>query len=282
MEKKYHSYESRAQLRDTHDLFLADDRIITYLPKILGKTFLATTSKRPIPVRLAATKHKSAKANAALPSTKAKKEHSELKSVTTPELMAKEIERTLSMVLVNLSPSVTTSVKIGLASFKTNQVKENLEAVVAGMIVKYVPRKWRGVKAIHIKGPNTMALPIWLADELWDDEAMVLEDQEAEAFREKALQKGKRKRKLVEAGEEGVQEDSGLDKNRILDEKDNTQLEKKSKLKDEGMSREMKDRREQLRLQKTKIREEQAEDKGVDNVEKKQRKKKKSEEFDAI
>ncbi|KAL9103758.1 MAG: hypothetical protein Q9163_001217 [Psora crenata] len=196
--KKYHSYESKRQLRDSYDIFLADDRILTYLAKILGKTFYNTTPKRPIPVHLEGSKQTGDKKNAALPSMKRKKDPSDIKSIATPQAAAREIERTLSTTQVNLSPSVTTSVRVGRSSQTPEELSENIEAVVAGMIEKYIPRQWRGVKSIHIKGPNTIALPIWLADELWDDEAMVQEDQEAEKAKEKTLQRARTKRNSVE------------------------------------------------------------------------------------
>ncbi|KAL9131603.1 MAG: hypothetical protein Q9217_000491 [Psora testacea] len=257
LEKKYHSFESKRQLRDSYDLFFADDRILTYLAKILGKIFYSTTPKRPIPVRLQRPKPRTEKKNAALPSTKPKRESSEPKSIATPQAAAKEIERTLSTTQVNLSPSVTTSVRIGLSSQTAEQVAKNIEAVVADMTEKYIPRQWRGVKAIHIKGPNTMALPIWLADELWDDEAMVLEDWEAEEAKVKALQKGRRKRKVLGGDGLPALENEKDDKKRKRGDGEAKQeakeKTKKQKLEDDDFSQEMKERREKLRQQKREL-----------------------------
>ncbi|KAJ2844242.1 proteasome-interacting protein cic1, partial [Coemansia brasiliensis] len=39
MKTKYHSFEARRALMNSHDLFLTDDRIINSLPKILGAKF---------------------------------------------------------------------------------------------------------------------------------------------------------------------------------------------------------------------------------------------------
>jgi ribosome biogenesis protein UTP30 len=52
---KYHQFEAQRQLLASHDIFLADDRIITQLPKLLGKTFYKSTTKRPVPVNFQAT-----------------------------------------------------------------------------------------------------------------------------------------------------------------------------------------------------------------------------------
>ena len=228
---------------------------MTYLAKILGKTFYSTTSKRPIPVHLEGYKPKTEKKNAALPSTKPKKDSSDPKSIANPQAAAKEIERTLSMTQVNLSPSVTTSVRVGRSSQTPEQLAQNIEAVVAGMIVKYIPRQWRGVKAIHIKGPNTMALPIWLADELWDDEAMVIEDHEAEEAKAKALQKGKRKRRVLEGdGLPALEGEKENEKKKVeIGEPKQEVKKKRRKIEDEDLSQEMKERRRKLKQQKREL-----------------------------
>lgn len=255
LEKKYHSFESKRQLYDSYDLFLADDRIITYLAKILGKTFYKKTQKRPIPVHLEASKPKARK-NAALPSTKPQKEASRPTNIASPSLLAKEIERTLSTAQVHLTPSVTTAVKVGLASFTPEQVAANVEAVVASLTDKLIA--WRNVKSIHVKGSETMALPIWLADELWMDEGMILEDDEVREAKLKEAQIGKRKRKAIEAPAEEAMETVMTGKRKGIEgvEREGESRRKKArKLEDQDLSREMKERREKLRQQKKEARE---------------------------
>jgi len=256
LEKKYYSFESKRQLRDSYDIFLADDRIITYLAKILGKTFYKTTPKRPIPVRLEAEKPREKK-NAALPSTKFRKESSNPKSIATPLQAAKEIERTLSTAQIHLSPSTTTAVKIGYASFTAEQVAANVEAVMAGLTDKLIA--WRNIRAVHVKGPNTMALPIWLAEELWTDEGMILEDQQVEKAKLLEAQKGKKKRKALEAPmEEAIEAPVQEKKRKDIDgiKRDGESRSKKAKkLADDDLSQEMKERRDKLRQQKKEARE---------------------------
>ena len=255
LEAKFRSFESRRQLRDSYDVFLADDRIVTYLSKFLGKTFYNTTAKRPIPVSLEAPKPKGRK-NAALPSIKIRKEPSDAKSVAAPPVLAKEIERTLSTAQINLSPSTTTAVRLGLASYTPEQLAANIEVVMASLAGKLVG--WKNVRAVHVKGPNTMALPIWLAEELWVDENMVLGDDEAAEAKAKAAQKGKRKRKLIENKEGGDADGDG--RNRELQGEsgpaDEPKHKKIKKLQDDDLSREMKERREKLRQQKREARDE--------------------------
>lgn len=41
LRKKYKEYEAKRLLCNSYDLFLADDRVLPLLPKLLGKTFFA-------------------------------------------------------------------------------------------------------------------------------------------------------------------------------------------------------------------------------------------------
>ena len=115
---------------------------------------------------------------------------------------------------------------------------------------------WKNVRAVHVKGPNTMALPIWLADELWVDEGMVLEDEEAADLKAKAAQKGKRKRKLTEGKENGVVDREGGKRQAHgeIGYEDEPKQKKVKKLKDDDLSRETKERREKLRQQQREAR----------------------------
>ena len=220
------------------------------LPPILGKAFYGGGTKRPIPVNLEPYSPKSdaSKKNSnpfsVVKKTKPTKEDG--KPVAPPLQCAKDIERALGSALIHLSPAATTSVRVGLSTFAPAQVAENVSAVVNGMVEKHITHGWRNVKAIHLKGPNTMALPIWLAEELWVDEADILEAEEAEEAKRLAGQKGrKRKGRALTEGQgeqlriEGPRDASG----------------KKRKLEDADLGAEMKERREKLRKQKAEVRE---------------------------
>ena len=209
------------------------------LPKTLGKVFYSSSTKRPIPLDLEGYKPKKDEGAKRFSVVKKKPEKDEGIIAASPGQCAKELERALGCALVHLNPAATTSVRVGLSNFTSQQVSDNVEAVVNGMIERFIPKGWRNVKSIHIKGTNTMALPIWLAEELWIDEADVLEDQEAEQARLLASQKGKKRkeRDLVKA-DGGVHDES-----------------RKRKLENTDFSQEMKERREKLRAQKKEMRE---------------------------
>jgi len=263
LQERYKSFESRRQLLREHDVFLADDRIITRLPQILGKTFYKG-SKKPVPVNLEAYKPKDENGKRKKPE-KSGEDGNKKVVVAQSQQVAREIERTLSTAQVYLSPAATTSVRVGLASFTPQQLAENIEAVVGGLVEKFVTKKWRNVRAVHIKGPNTMALPVWLADELWVDEGDVLGNEEAVKAIEAGKQKGT-KRKGREGGEEEGKSEGKL-------EDADRQAKKVKKMKkiedaDVDMSKDMALRREKLRAQKAEAREAAGEGEEVTSVKK--------------
>lgn len=258
LKARYKSFESRRQLLAEYDVFLADSRIITFLPNLLGKIFYKS-SKRPVPVNLEPPKAFDPVSKKRISGPKTPKGTA---AVAPPKEFGHEIQRALSSALVHLSPAATTSIRVGRASFSPEQLVENVEAVVNGMVEKFITKGWRNVRAIHIKGPNTTALPVWLASELWLDEEDVLEEAEAKDRAEKGKQKGKRPGRETE------------DAKTI-----------RSKNGDEDMSTEMQERREKLRAQKqeeedvTAIKDKKAERKrkaenGVDKPRKEARKRK--------
>ncbi|TWU77251.1 hypothetical protein ED733_002492 [Metarhizium rileyi] len=196
LKAKYGQYEAQRKLFSEHDIFLADDRIINRLPKVLGKTFYKTTAKRPIPVVFSAKRPK-------VDGKRAKRDKSKTDDVNagTAAEIAKEIQNALASALVSLSPTTNTAVRIGYSNWTPEQIADNVDAVVTGLVGKWVPQKWRNVRSIYIKGPNTAALPIWLTDELWVDEKDVIADEEADAKKAEKANVGK-KRKSLDAGAE--------------------------------------------------------------------------------
>ncbi|KAG9234987.1 ribosomal protein L1p/L10e family-domain-containing protein [Amylocarpus encephaloides] len=232
--KKHKTYEAQRKLKAEHDIFLADDRIITFLPKALGKTFYGSTTKRPLPITLSQPQPKTVAKRTAHAGGK------EQRTPATPQQAAKEIEAALSSTLLNLSPSVSTSIKVGYSNWDPKKLAENVEAASNALIQNFVAKKWRGVKSIQIKGERTATLPIWLADELWEDENDVLNEQEAEQIAQANVGK---KRKAVQAVKEDVKDET----------KQKVKSTKKQKLiesKDDALDREIALRKEKLKKQK--------------------------------
>lgn len=226
------------------------------LPPVLGKAFYAGGTKRPVPVNLepyTPKKDASEKPNPFSVVKKAKPTKEDGKHVAPPQQCAREIERALTSALIHLSPAATTSIRVGLSTFSSQQVAANIEAVVNGMVEKHIPNGWRNVKAIHLKGPNTMALPIWLAEELWVDENDVLEAKEAEKAKLLASQKG-RKRKEKGAGRALVNGEGKGEQLQIEGSGERGGKKRKREEVDKGLGGEMKAKREKLRKQKMEVR----------------------------
>jgi ribosome biogenesis protein UTP30 len=195
LKKKYKSYESRRQLVAEYDIFLADERIINLLPQLLGKTFYRQTAKRPVPVSLVGREKDHGKNRKAATELGVKRE----KDTSGPLIgqpfdVGPDIQKALDTTLVHLGPTVTVQIRVAWASWPAEHVAENIAAVVKGMADKHVPKGWRGIKSLHIKSPDSIALPIWLASELWDDDAAVL-NQDA-PFVEDNFNKPKKQRQI--------------------------------------------------------------------------------------
>lgn len=236
---KWTQYEAQRKLYSEHDIFLADDRIITFLPKLLGKTFYHNNTKRPIPINIAAPAPRTDGKRAAR-AQGAKSEAAE------PKKIAAEIEKAIQGTLVHLAPSTNTSVKVGYASWDASEIAENTKVVADALIEKWVPKKWRGVKSIFIKGRETAALPIWLADELWVDEKDVLDEETVKQLEEPNTG---RKRKRIE--------DAASKKRKAIEEAGNEEKKekkvKKAKLvesNDDKLDKEIALRKENLKKQK--------------------------------
>lgn len=178
LKAKFRVFEAQRKLYSEHDIFLADDRIINQLPKVLGKTFYKTTAKRPIPVVLMASRERVDGKRVPLPkgAKKEKRDPSENINVRPIAEIVKEVEKALSAALVHLSPSTNTAVRVGRADWTPEQLAANVDAVASALVERFVPQKWSNVRSIYLKGPETAALPLWQTDELWADEAQVVAD----------------------------------------------------------------------------------------------------------
>lgn len=231
IKRKYTQYEAQRKLKSEHDIFLADDRIIVGLPKLLGKTMYKGTSKRPIPVSLSAPAPRTE-------GKRIKRAKGEESGAAQPLAIAKEIEKALEGTSVYLSPTTTTAIKIGYSSWDGQKLAANVEAAANALIEKHVPQQWRNVKGLHIKGEATAALPIWLADELWVDEKDVLTEEQAKEVAQANVGK---KRKAVEAVTEEKEK-----KKEILPVKKQKLLESN----DDALDKEIALRKEKLNKQK--------------------------------
>ncbi|KAI1386610.1 ribosomal protein L1 [Hypoxylon trugodes] len=238
LKAKFKSYESQRQLFSEHDVFVADNRIINRLPAILGKTFYKTTAKRPIPVEI----------QARVPKSDGKRvkrtKDADTPNACTPPQLAGEIERAIGAALVNLSPTVNTAIRVGNANWTAEQIAENVDVIAKTLVEKFVPGKWKNIRSIYIKGPETAALPVWLTDELWLDQKDVLADGSEEAKAILPAQKaniGKKRKSL-----EGQQEEAEP----VTKKSKKAKTAKAVENDDAGLKKEISDRKAALKKQK--------------------------------
>lgn len=260
---KFKSYESQRKLFAEHDVFLGDARILNRLPAALGKSFYKTTAKRPIPVDIHARVPKG-------PDGKRPKQGGGRKNkgggddagkpvnACTPAQLAAEIERAVGAVLVHLSPSAHTAVRVAYAGWTAEQVAANVEAAAKALVEKFVPGRWRNVKSLYVKGPETAALPVWLTEELWLEEKDVVADgSEAAQALLQAAEKPNigKKRKSIGDDEAGAEADANAAESGPKTKKAKTKTKTSSKAKlpegdDTKLDKEIADRKAALRKQK--------------------------------
>ncbi|TPX08535.1 uncharacterized protein E0L32_010022 [Thyridium curvatum] len=208
LKAKFNQYEAQRKLRGDHDIFVADDRIINRLPKVLGKVFYKSTIKRPIPAVFQKSRQKVDGKRVKRDKAKA---GDDVNSRPAAEVAA-EIEKAVGAALVNLSPSTNTAVVVGYAGWKPEHLSANVEALVQQLVDKLVPSKWDNVKSVFIKSPHSTALPVWQTDSLWLEGKDVVEDgsEAARAIEDKKEKAnvGKKRKSIEAAGPgEGKEED---------------------------------------------------------------------------
>ena len=126
---KYESHEAKRQLCHAYDLFLADDRIIPVLPKLLGKTFYKK-KKQPIPVRLRGKDWKA------------------------------QIEKARRATYTVLGGGTCVNIRVARSAFEDAEVVENVMAAVSAL-PEVLPGKWRSIQALYLKTAESVALPIY-------------------------------------------------------------------------------------------------------------------------
>ncbi|TGJ81210.1 hypothetical protein E0Z10_g7572 [Xylaria hypoxylon] len=252
LKKKFSAYENQRALYAEHDIFLGDTRIINRLPGLLGKTFYKSQKKRPIPIEIQTRIPKSA-------GKRVKPAKGDVNSCTAVQL-AGEIKRAVAAALVNLTPSTNHAVKIGYASWKAEDLAANADKVVSVMVNKLIPGGRKNVRSIYLKGetrltspylplancckgPETVALPIYLTDELWvDREKDVVGDEEAKTLLAGEKANIGKKRKSLEGTAEETEPVSKKSKK--------TKPAKVPESNDDKLDKEIADRKATLKKQK--------------------------------
>ena len=132
LKAKYKTFESKRQLCDSYDLFLADKRIVPMLPKLLGKEFFR---KKRLPLPIAIEKKSDAGLRTAVDAAR---------TATT----------------ITIGDGSCAAVRVGHTGMEEEEVVANVMAVLVHA-VRCVPGNWSNVQSLHLKTTNSVALPIY-------------------------------------------------------------------------------------------------------------------------
>jgi len=138
---EYKQFEAKTQLCHRFDTFLADSRIIRFLPQFLGKAFYKR-KKLPIQVNLQAKD------------------------------LAKEVENCINTAVLPLRNAGSCSrVVIGTSTHNENELVENIKTVVRSLEDKY-PGGWVNIRSIHINAGSS-SLPLYVSMRSTSDVGLV-------------------------------------------------------------------------------------------------------------
>ncbi|KAI6117872.1 ribosomal protein L1p/L10e family-domain-containing protein [Pisolithus croceorrhizus] len=126
---KFKAFEARRLLLKENAMFLADDRVIPLLPRLLGSKWFEA-KKQPIPVNL---KCKNLKA---------------------------ELERAIESSYMHQNKGTCTSVKVGVLSQTPKQILANIQTALPA-IASRIKDGWENIQCLHIKTSSSISLPIW-------------------------------------------------------------------------------------------------------------------------
>merc|ERR1719161_892031 len=127
---KYESFEARRKLCAFYDLFLADDRIVSILPGLIGKTFY-NNSNTPIPVR-----------------------------ICRKERWEQEINRVISGTILSYNGGNCFNIKVGKLSQTKEDLYENVISVVE-QVTKLISQRSQDLQGIFLKTKSSSALPVY-------------------------------------------------------------------------------------------------------------------------
>merc|ERR1711874_121214 len=130
---EYKAFEAKTALCHRHEAFLADEKILRFLPKFLGKAFYSR-KKFPLPINLMSKQ------------------------------LSKDVEKALRTVIVPLSNKGTCSMlRIGNTSMKPSHLVDNILQATEILAKKY-PGGWKNIRSIHLKTETSMSIPIHVSN----------------------------------------------------------------------------------------------------------------------
>jgi len=134
LKREYRDFEMQRKLCASFDLFLCDERISKFLPKLLGKTF---HKKRKLPINV--------------------------KLDGAPSLVAKSLKKAFDSVhgLITGKGS-STSVTLSHTGLTAQQTTDNVLAVVNHM-VRVIPGGWANISGLYLTSTKTTSIPLYVS-----------------------------------------------------------------------------------------------------------------------
>ena len=126
---KFKQYEAKRQLCSSYDLFLADDRVLPMLPHLIGKVFFEK-KKQPLPVKL------------------------------TRENWDRQFKNIFNATPFYLAEGLCSTIKAGHTGMDRAHIVGNIVSAL-DKVAEILPKKWKGIQAVHIKTHDSIALPIY-------------------------------------------------------------------------------------------------------------------------
>lgn len=112
-------------------MFFADARLVPLLPSVLGKQFYKKKKKVPVPLDLRGRVG-----------------------------WKGQIERACGSAVLCLGTGTCSVMKVGKNGMESGEIVENVVVAIKG-IAEVVPKKWGGIRALHLKLSDSLALPIY-------------------------------------------------------------------------------------------------------------------------
>ncbi|KAG6385771.1 hypothetical protein SASPL_154652 [Salvia splendens] len=131
LKANYKPFEARRKLCNSYDMFLVDKRVVHLLPKLIGKEFFRK-KKLPLGVDLG-------KKN-----------------------LKVQVERVLGSALLFIGKGTCSVLKVGKMEMEKGGIVENVVEAIKGAVER-VPKKWDGVRSLHLKLSDSVALPVYQA-----------------------------------------------------------------------------------------------------------------------
>ncbi|GAB9468984.1 Ap-2 complex subunit alpha [Globisporangium polare] len=131
VKKNFSRFDDKRTLAGAYDLFLADDRILPYLPDALGSKFFIK-KKQPISVRV------------------------------SRKDVSHGIRAIYHRTQMIVSTGACTNVKVAHLAMSVDEMVENI-LVATNNCAAHIPKGWNGIQSISIKTNESVALPVYNA-----------------------------------------------------------------------------------------------------------------------